>query len=227
MLCALRPSVTKGVRCGPWVAVLQPESGRVARERWRRRVKRSRFASADSAGAQWVVLFICDGKPVTSLVPVERDLAASPVRGTAGVVAAPLGCAGVPGLISELVDGGSGFWRPSPRKTALAVIDWLAGRAEVAQLQGGVRDGQILEVANGGEKLGIDCPLGWPMPFVEFISSHQNGHVVLPPGVQGLDWRRRLAFRTTDAAVRTTTEQTLIPLSVAAAGRVGLPRHAR
>lgn len=85
-------------------------------------------------------------------------------------------------------------------------------------MQGAVRDGQIIEAATGCDKLGIDCPLGWPVPFVEFISGHQNGHVVLPPGVEGLDWRRQLAFRTTDAAAR--TEQKLIPLSVAA-DRIG------
>lgn len=54
--------------------------------------------------------------------------------------------------------------------------------------------------------------------FVEFISRHQDGHVVIPPGVAGRDWRRNLANRTTDAAVRQLTE--LVPLSVAA-DRIG------
>ena len=54
--------------------------------------------------------------------------------------------------------------------------------------------------------------------LVAFLADHQAGHVAVPGGLTGLQWRRRLAWRLTDEAVR---EQTgLIPLSVAA-DRIG------
>lgn len=109
-----------------------------------------------------------------------------------------------------------------PKKTAMALVAWSLGQARVVELQVGVRDEQIVDAAADSDcvKLGIDCPLGWPVPFVEFVGSHHDGHVVVPAGVAGLVWRRRLAFRTTDAAVRELTGQRLIPLSVAA-DRIG------
>jgi predicted nuclease with RNAse H fold len=107
-----------------------------------------------------------------------------------------------------------------PKKTAIALIDWSPGKATVVGLDVGVRDERIVDAAANCQKLGIDCPLGRPVPFVEFIASHHNGHVVVPATVAGLAWRRQLAFRTTDAAVRERTAQRLIPLSVAA-DRIG------
>ena len=107
-----------------------------------------------------------------------------------------------------------------PKKTAMAPIDWSPSNATVVGLQVGVRDEPIVDAAADCVKVGIDCPLGWPVPFVQFISSHHDGHVVVPAGVEGLVWRRQLAFRTTDAAVRELTGLRLIPLSVAA-DRIG------
>ena len=66
----------------------------------------------------------------------------------------------------------------------------------------------------GADKAGIDCPLGWPEKFVEFISAHHAGEVIVPAEVAGREWRRTLAYRVTDKAVRDTTG--LVPLSVAA-----------
>ena len=67
-------------------------------------------------------------------------------------------------------------------------------------------------------KAGIDCPLGWPEDFVAFVAVHQSGHVTVPAGLTGKQWRRKLAWRVTDEAVRAETG--LIPLSVAA-DRIG------
>jgi hypothetical protein len=64
------------------------------------------------------------------------------------------------------------------------------------------------------DKAGIDCPLGWPEKFVEFISAHHAGNVIVPAEVAGREWRRTLAYRVTDEAVREITG--LVPLSVAA-----------
>jgi len=57
-----------------------------------------------------------------------------------------------------------------------------------------------------------------PGAFVAFVDAHQAGHVTVPEGVAGRDWRRRLAYRTTDEVVR--AELKMIPLSVAA-DRIG------
>jgi hypothetical protein len=51
------------------------------------------------------------------------------------------------------------------------------------------------------------------------LQEHHAGHVVAPQEVAGRDWRRKLAYRATDRAVRERTG--LTPLSVAA-DRIGL-----
>ncbi|WP_281398007.1 hypothetical protein [Actinomadura alba] len=35
------------------------------------------------------------------------------------------------------------------------------------------------------DKAGIDCPLGWPDAFVDFVTAHRAGHVVTPAGLDG------------------------------------------
>jgi predicted nuclease with RNAse H fold len=105
-----------------------------------------------------------------------------------------------------------------PMRTALATVVWKAGRAEITELTCGADDDVILAALADADKAGIDCPLGWPEAFVAFVADHQAGDLAVPAGLTGQQWRRRLAWRLTDEAVR---EQTgLIPLSVAA-DRIG------
>lgn len=106
-----------------------------------------------------------------------------------------------------------------PRGTALAVIDWSPRGATLLSLDLGVDDALILRTAASVDKLGIDCPLGWPDDFVRFITAHHYGHVTTPLDIAGLAWRRRLAYRETDRVVQQRTGIT--PLSVAA-DRIGL-----
>lgn len=103
-------------------------------------------------------------------------------------------------------------------KTAVAWIDWSPGRATVRDVAVGVEDDQLVAAIQDADKAGIDCPFGWPRPFVGFVTAHQGGQVSVPPGLAGRDWRRELVFRTTDRHVRATTG--LIPLSVSA-DRIG------
>jgi predicted nuclease with RNAse H fold len=105
-----------------------------------------------------------------------------------------------------------------PEGTAIACLDWSPGRASVRSLVVGAHDDQIVEAIRQADKAGIDCPLGWPVLFVEFVTAHQHGNVRIPPDLLGRDWRRRLAYRLTDLAVHETTGQR--PLSVAA-DRIG------
>ncbi len=101
--------------------------------------------------------------------------------------------------------------------TWLASLEWGSGGAEVVALERAVGNARIVEVAVGADKVGIDCPFGWPAPFVEFVAEHLAGDVAARGGVP-IEWRRRLAYRMTD---RFVTERTgLRPLSVAA-DRIG------
>jgi predicted nuclease with RNAse H fold len=97
-----------------------------------------------------------------------------------------------------------------PRTTAVAVLDWDAG-ATVTALRCPAGDDAIVRLAAGAAKIGIDCPLGWPEPFVEFVLAHRAGR---PPGVADtVAARRHLAYRATDVHCQ---RQGLRPLSVSA-----------
>lgn len=106
-----------------------------------------------------------------------------------------------------------------PAKTAVARVEWGGEGARVLELLLGADDGQILAVVQGARKVGIDCPLGWPDAFVDFVGAHRDGRLILPDHLPGRDWRRRLSYRVTDEAVRAATG--LVPLSVAT-DRIGV-----
>jgi len=105
-----------------------------------------------------------------------------------------------------------------PKGTALAIIEWNKTQATLVDLQLGVNDETIVEAAGVVDKLGIDCALGWPIEFVEFLNNHANlGSTSFPDG--GMDWRRRASFRESDRHVREVTGKW--PLSVST-DRLGL-----
>jgi predicted nuclease with RNAse H fold len=104
-----------------------------------------------------------------------------------------------------------------PKKTAVARVTWADGAAVVTELHEGADNKTIVRAAREADKVGIDCPLGWPAQFIEFVSSHRDGQVVVPAG-EAKKWRRALAWRVTDEDIRDKTK--LIPLSVAA-DRIG------
>ena len=101
-----------------------------------------------------------------------------------------------------------------PERTALASIGWARTRAVVRDLVCPADDGVILEAIAQAGKTGIDCPLGWPDAFADFIAAHRSGHVALPRDDTGTGWRRELTMRRTDAFVRDRLG--LVPLSVSA-----------
>jgi predicted nuclease with RNAse H fold len=105
------------------------------------------------------------------------------------------------------------------KKTGVAWIDWSPSGARVHNLvldlgDEHTADELITQAVMEADKAGIDCPLGWPKKFFEFISAHHAGNVIVPAEVTGQEWRRTLAYRVTDKAVHDTTH--LMPLSVAA-----------
>ena len=99
------------------------------------------------------------------------------------------------------------------KKTWMASLDVGPRGATVVELMAQVGNVHIVEAASTADKLGIDCPFGWPVAFQQFLNEHMSGPVSPRVGAP-LDWRRHLAYRETD---RFVTEQTgLRPLSVAA-----------
>ena len=99
-----------------------------------------------------------------------------------------------------------------PKGTALAVIEWAPDRATLLDLQVGVSDGAIVNAAAEVEKIGIDCALGWPVEFIEFMNQQLSLEATDALIDGGLDWRRRMAYRETDRQVRQITSRW--PLSV-------------
>jgi predicted nuclease with RNAse H fold len=104
-------------------------------------------------------------------------------------------------------------------KTAVATIDWLPGAAAVRELVLGADDDLLVAAIERADKAGIDCPLGWPDKFVDFVAAHQADSAVVPEDLAAKEWRHSLAYRITDDVVRDIAG--VGPLSVAA-DRIGL-----
>lgn len=87
--------------------------------------------------------------------------------------------------------------------TALAEIVWSGDSARLVRLEAGVGDALIVASVGGDAWLGLDCPLGWPDAFVDFLGAHHAGaEPELGPVDGGADWRRGLVYRRTDVVVR-------------------------
>jgi len=100
------------------------------------------------------------------------------------------------------------------RKTAAAVIDWGHGTARLAHLALDVGDEEIVRLFGSSDMTGIDCPVGWPDAFLPFIAGHSAFAAYPVLDHDGIEGRRRLAYRDTDRFV--TARTGLIPLSVSA-----------
>jgi predicted nuclease with RNAse H fold len=105
-----------------------------------------------------------------------------------------------------------------PEGTALAWVEWRDGRAVVREVSCGADDAAVLGAIKEADQAGVDCPLGWPDAFVDFVVAHRAGSVAWRPELTGRAGRRSLALRVTDLVVRAETG--LTPLSVSA-DRIG------
>jgi len=105
-----------------------------------------------------------------------------------------------------------------PKGTALAIIEWATESAVIRELQLGVSDEAIVDAAGRVDKVGIDCALGWPRDFIDFVVATADPNT-FPDVDGGMAWRRRLAYRETDRHVREITGRW--PLSVST-DRLGL-----
>lgn len=107
----------------------------------------------------------------------------------------------------------------SPEGTGTCVLEW-DGVARLTHLELGADDAALATLARGADRVGIDCPVGWPDPFVAAVAAHAAGEPW--PGRDALDpddFRRSLRLRATDEAVAAATG--LIPLSVST-DRIGV-----
>lgn len=105
-----------------------------------------------------------------------------------------------------------------PKGTALAIIEWTTESAVIRELHLGVSDEAIVDAAGRVDKVGIDCALGWPREFIDFVAATADPNT-FPDVDGGMPWRRRLAYRETDRHVRRITGRW--PLSVST-DRLGL-----
>ncbi|WUD73896.1 DUF429 domain-containing protein [Streptomyces sp. NBC_00510] len=90
----------------------------------------------------------------------------------------------------------------SPRTTAVAVVTWPGdGTAVVSPPLLGCADDVLADLLCGlepGERAGVDCPFGWPIPFVEAVSAHAAGTPWPGRGTDGSAYRATLRHRRTD-----------------------------
>ncbi len=101
------------------------------------------------------------------------------------------------------------------RGTAIAVIDWTGPQPRLQTVQVGADDPTVLAAIVTAERAAIDCPLGWPEPFVDFLVAHRAGRAPAPVGYSGLEWRRTLSRRATDLHVAESAAG-VVPLAVGA-----------
>ncbi|MGW1026412.1 DUF429 domain-containing protein [Streptomyces sp. NPDC002577] len=88
-----------------------------------------------------------------------------------------------------------------PRTTAAAVIVWEGASAVVEPPLLRCTDEDLLGLLTGlrpGERAGIDCPFGWPIPFVEAVSAHAAGRPWPGRGAESAAHRATLRLRRTD-----------------------------
>jgi Protein of unknown function (DUF429) len=89
-----------------------------------------------------------------------------------------------------------------PAGTAAFEIAWGDGAATGVLHGGGLDDRRLLELIGTADKVGIDCPFGWPRPFVAAVAAHGDGVAWPGRGRGGAGYRRSLRYRLTDEVVR-------------------------
>lgn len=99
-----------------------------------------------------------------------------------------------------------------PKGTALSILEVSNAGVKLQSLELGLRDSQIVAASTGVEKLGIDCALGWPIAFVDFLQHHAAAATNKSAFEGSIELRRTLAYRETDRMVREATGRW--PLSV-------------
>lgn len=100
----------------------------------------------------------------------------------------------------------------SSAATATAAVRWSDGGARVISVRLGVDDADLLDLVAGATRTGIDCPLGWPVAFIDFLNRQQRGAIELAE-VDSVPDRTAIVYRRTDLVCWHGGDR---PLSVAA-----------
>lgn len=96
------------------------------------------------------------------------------------------------------------------RRTGIAEVS-DDGELAVQNVSVGADDEALADLIRRSVKTGLDVPLGWPDSFIRLVAEHAAGEMP-PPLSTDASWRRSMAMRTTDMAVRDRTG--IVPLSV-------------
>ena len=97
-----------------------------------------------------------------------------------------------------------------PRSTAAMRIDWE--ERSITRLDEPATDGAIVGFCRDADRIGIDCPFGWPLAFIEFVTAQRDRAPL--PRADDIEARRPLAYRVTD--LHCQQHHGLRPLSVSA-----------
>ena len=103
--------------------------------------------------------------------------------------------------------------------TALAEIGWHGRTAALQSVHMGVGNDEIADAAGRVDLVGIDCPLGWPSAFVDFVTASRDGTLAANAAATATE-KQHLAYRATDFQVRRAVGRW--PLSVSA-DRIAYP----
>ena len=106
-----------------------------------------------------------------------------------------------------------------PPDTAACEITWLADTAHGRLYTDRLDDDRLLALIESADKVGVDCPFGWPQPFVNAVAAHANAMAWPGRGRLGSSHRRLLRYRLTDEVVH--QQVGIWPLSVST-DRIGV-----
>ncbi|GAB7193412.1 DUF429 domain-containing protein [Kineococcus sp. NUM-3379] len=91
-----------------------------------------------------------------------------------------------------------------PLNTGAVVIDWRSSPPVVVSAVRRVTDQDIIDicgqVGDSGGKVGIDCPLGWPRAFVDYVTAHAARRPLPRPALTTPELRYRATDRAQVAA---------------------------
>jgi hypothetical protein len=106
----------------------------------------------------------------------------------------------------------------SPPHTAAAVIAWDRTGGDVESPRLRCSDEELLDLLGGlgsEDRAGVDCPFGWPAPFVEAMTAHAEGRPWPGRGHDSTAHRATLRLRRTDVLTHQVMgERARQPLSV-------------
>lgn len=83
-----------------------------------------------------------------------------------------------------------------PKRTATCLVRWDRCSARVEGLSMGATDSDLHELFARADKIGIDAPFGWPMPFARAVAQYSASTVWPSAEI------RKLRFRRTDMVVQ-------------------------